>query len=179
MLAGADVMALVKFGMAGPAYKIWRTVEVGTRVSVQEYLSAMDDAGMFVDHETRDVLFALPFSVSPRTEVSLALVSPEDFGLEDGKAPRREIYRLALDHGLQYCTTEIALALRLEYRDQPGGSWPRFAMRPYVSQTGQRLVLSLFENWEGSHLIAIEGHPDGTVFGRELIFVHPCTATPI
>jgi hypothetical protein len=134
---------------------------------------------MLVDETTRAVLFELPFLVSPRCEVSLALVGPEDFGLKAGETTVREVYRAALNQGLQYCTSEIAMALRLEYYHQPGGSWPRFAMRPYVTSTGQRKVLSLFQNWEGSHLIAVEGHPDGTAYSSDYIFVHPEPAIPV
>ncbi|HEU0098388.1 MAG TPA: hypothetical protein VFQ67_06385 [Allosphingosinicella sp.] len=54
-------------------------------------------------------------------------------------------------------------------------------MKPYITGTGDRLVLSLFANFQGLHLVAIGGHPDDTVYRdfKEFIFIHPDKAAAI
>src|SRR5215831_11149085 len=146
-------------------FRTWRTTTIGSYKGVNAYRDALDAAKIKIGDAADEILGrpAFPY-VEERTEVELAVVSAAELGVES-ESSLADFYNRARQLGLMLCPAEVALQLRLDYRDQPFGETLIIAMEPVNTYGGEPTILSLV-NW-GTGLALLGGT------GRSDFMVHP------
>ncbi len=120
---------------------IWKTIELGLMASPEAYLQAIRLTKTAVGGHCSDLLDLIKCAGLRRT-VNLVKLSGRDLGF-DTAAPYREICEAALALGLELCPAEAALALRLQYPEQPRGEWIWVAMEPLPSRRSDSYIFML------------------------------------
>jgi hypothetical protein len=145
-------------------FRTWRTTTIGSYKGVNAYRDALDAAKIKIGDAADEILGrpAFPY-VGEKTEVKLAVVLAAELGVES-ESSLADFYNRARQLGLMLCPAEVALQLRLDYRDQPLGETLIIAMEPVNTYGGEPTVLSLV-NW-GSGLALLGGT------GRSDFMVH-------
>jgi len=157
-----------------PRLSIWKTISLGAPVARYALFDALDLQGMHVGDAADEALHraASGFSGSGM-DVQLVRMTAAELGFSRD-ATLGEIYRRALDSGLELCPAEVAPQLRLQYPDQPLGHVLHVAMLPIATYSGEPVGLSLGNGGAGLMLVAFDGRldekmPPETTF----VFVHP------
>lgn len=101
-------------------WKVWRTITLGvdskTNLGLCEKVTS---SGVKVSEWIKTFIEKNPCSTAnTTTKVELAMVSLADLGLTT-HVTYEEMYKRAIELGLQFCTMEIILELRSQYTDQP------------------------------------------------------------
>ena len=113
-------------------FVVWRKIRIGTDLkTVEDFRRALRVRDVRdLTKETTELLRWVASSVSEtEKEVALVLTTPAGLGFAKG-AKLRQIYRKALQLGLELCPAEVGPQLRLQYFDQPKGQWLVIAMEP-------------------------------------------------
>jgi hypothetical protein len=146
-------------------FRTWRTTTIGSYKGVNAYRDALDEAKIKIGDAADEILGRPTFRyVGEKTEVELAVVSAAELGVES-ESSLADLYNRARQLGLMLCPAEVALQLRLDYRDQPFGETLIIAMEPLNTYSGEPTILSLV-NW-GTGLALLGGT------GRSDFMVHP------
>ena len=105
-----------------------------------------------------DILGKVPFrKESVPEDVEFVRVSVRELGFKDG-AYRRDIYKAALEQGLELCLPEDGPALRLAYKNQPVVEWVLMGMEPITDSLGCANVFNLERDDDGVWLSASDGN---------------------
>ncbi len=120
-------------------FTTWKTVEIG-KYSEEEYYEMLKNVCSGKNSVTAKSLSHIIFLASKHKNVDLALVSNIDLGF-NSSTTQKEIYERALSLGLKFCGIEIALALRLQYLDQPKNETIRMAMEYISMSEGEGIFL--------------------------------------
>jgi hypothetical protein len=153
---------------------VWKTVTIGIWRNANSYRDALDVAGMKIG-DSADEIIGRPAFRYEQTERSIELVrvSLNDLGLAQGVS-LAEVYRRAAQAGLELCPPELAIALRLSYRDQPLGEFLNVAMEPVATYRRALTTLTLGNAGTGLLLIGGDGRPDFKVHGSwRFVFALP------
>ena len=134
--------------------------------------NALDEAGIHVGDLADEVLHRPAFTLSKtKTEVQLAVLSATDLGGEPHESVI-SLYARARRLGYELCPPEVAVQLRLQYRDQPIGESLDIAMEPITTYGGEIVGLSL-ANY-GAGLVIIGYRPKAIPEpGTRFVFVSP------
>lgn len=115
---------------------MWKTISVGTYISVGELKKAIHAKGFRIGSWAEDVLQSQKFTLAPKENIiHLVRVTPQDLGFPDG-AYRTDIYKRAIEFGLELCPLEIGPQLRLQYVDQPKLESLQIGMEPQTDSKG-------------------------------------------
>jgi hypothetical protein len=146
-------------------FRTWRTTTIGSYKGVNAYRDALDAAKIKIGDAADEILgrAAFPYAIE-KTVVKLTVVSAAELGVES-ESSLADFYNHARQLGLMLCPAEVALQLRLDYRDQPLGETLIIAMEPVNTYGGEPTILSLV-NW-GTGLALLGGT------GRSDFMVHP------
>jgi hypothetical protein len=148
--------------VVGPQeFSVWKTIRLGTGLkTVDDFRHALKDNGDRIGNWGNDILGKLAFTVSDtETEVNLVVTSVAELGFKDG-ATRADIYKRAVELGLELCSPEVGPQLRLQYKDQPRGEWLIIGMEP-ISDSGGYLDVFVVEHVvDGRWLRGDYGGPD-------------------
>ena len=149
---------------------IWRTTTLGSYKGVNSYRDALDAANIKIGDAADEILGrpAFPY-VGERTDVEVTLVAAAELGVKS-EATLADVYSRAKQRGLMLCPPEVALQLRLDYRDQPIGESLTVAMEPVKTYSGEPTILSLVNFGSGLALLGGDGRPEFIVH-RYLRFV--------
>src|SRR5215813_3927513 len=141
-------------------FRTWRTMTIGSYKGVNAYRDALDAAKIKIGDAADEILgrSAFPY-VGERTEVELAVVSAAELGVES-ESSLADFYNRARQLGLMLCPAEVALQLRLDYRDQPLGEALIIAMEPVNTYAGEATILSLVNWGTGLTLLGGTGRSD-------------------
>jgi hypothetical protein len=141
-------------GTQAPFY-IWRTITLGAFKGVNAYRDALDAPNIKIGDAADEILGrpAFPYA-GEKTVVELAIVSAAELGVES-ESSLADFFNRARQLGLMLCPAEVALQLRLDYRDQPLGEALIIAMEPVNTYAGEPTILSLV-NW-GTGLAVVGG----------------------
>ena len=91
--------------------------------------------------------------------MKLVVLSVEELGFKLG-GTTKEIYKRALELGLELCLPEIGYQLRLQYLEQPHYTILHIAMKPYVNSTKENFILCIGNNnSEGLYIDAVSVSP--------------------
>jgi len=103
-------------------FEVWRTVRLGTGLTAEDFLRALDIGGFITTNWAAEILRNPAFRVAAeKIEVNLIKASVDDLGFGRG-ALLNQIYDCARrKRGWGLCPAELGPQLRLQYRDQPDG----------------------------------------------------------
>lgn len=118
-----------------PDFPIWKTIKLGTCKSPDEYRSALKQARINIGDWGNDILDRISYA-QYEVEVNLAVLSVFELGF-NRSAKYKDLCAKALELGLQLCPAEVGPALRLSYKDQPGGERLRIAMKAITDSHGR------------------------------------------
>jgi len=140
-------------------FSVWRTLKLGTGLkTANDFRGALNSQGCKISDWAGDILGQPAFTASDiETEVDLVNVSVAELGFKKG-ATRADIYKRALELGLELCPAEVGPQLRLQYKDQPRGEWLRIGMEPLADSDGYPNVFDVVHGVGELWLYGL-GHP--------------------
>jgi hypothetical protein len=156
-------------------FPIWRRLTIGTYKGVNAIRDAFDAARMRIGDSADEILGrpAFPFS-SSKTELDLVVLTAGDLGFAPGSITVAEIYRRALQLGLELCPAEIGPQLRLEYLNQPVGEFLHIAMHPVATYHGDLVDLTVANGGAGLLLLGGDASPEIKFHSSvKFVFVRP------
>jgi hypothetical protein len=156
-------------------FPIWRRVTIGSYKGVSAIRDAFDAARMRIGDSADEILGrpAFPFS-SSKTELDLVVITAADLGFAPGSIAVAEIYRRALQLGLELCPAETGPQLRLQYVNQPVGEFLHIAMHPVATYQGDLVDLTVANGGAGLLLLGGDGSPDLKLHSSvKFVFVRP------
>ena len=112
-------------------FPIWKTISLGMRKSPDEYRKALKQVRISIGDWGYDILDRIAYS-QEEIEVDLVVLSVSELGFYRS-AKYKDLCAKALELGLQLCPAEVGPALRLSYKEQPGGERLRIAMTAITS----------------------------------------------
>src|SRR5262245_49441956 len=116
---------------------------------------------------------AFPFSKT-ETQLDLVVLTAADLGFQEGYTSLAEIYRRAIELGLNLCPAEVGPQLRLQYVDQPLGEFLHIAMDPIATYHGDLVDLTVANGGTGLLLLGGDGSPDLKLHSTvKFVFVRP------
>ena len=154
---------------------VWERVTLGTYKGVNGLREALDAARMRVGDSADEILGrpAFPFSKT-KSELDLIVLTAADLGFPTGNTPVAEIYRRALQLGLELCPAEVGPQVRLQYVNQPLGEFLHIAMQPIATWRGELVDLTVANGGAGLLLLGGDGSPDLTLHSSvKFVFVRP------
>ncbi len=129
--------------MSERVWKTWMTIKLGRQKSVEEIRQALKASGNNISDWANDILGKPAFTVSEtEQDVELVNVSVEELGFKQS-ACYADICKRALELGLDLCPAEVGPQLRLQYKDQPKGTYVVVAMNAITDSDGDLLVFSV------------------------------------
>ncbi|OHA69269.1 MAG: hypothetical protein A3J57_01810 [Candidatus Wildermuthbacteria bacterium RIFCSPHIGHO2_02_FULL_49_12b] len=155
-----------------PKFTVWKTIKLG-----MEHRALDFDARRI--RILQDVLVSfntVSFAVTV-VEVELVVLTTTERGFK--VVPRYEdIWRRALEWGLELCPAEVGPQLRLQYLDQPRDDRLRIAMNPVVVAGSRRDEEWVYEmGCDKDSILWLDGiHPDARSYdalSRRWVFVQP------
>jgi hypothetical protein len=154
---------------------VWKRITLGTYKGVNAVREALDAARMRVGESADEILGrpAFPYSRT-KSELDLVVLTAADLGFPTGSTPVAEIYRRALQFGLELCPAEVGPQLRLQYANQPLGEFLHIAMQPIATWRGELVDLTVANGGAGLLLLGGDGSPDLTLHSSvKFVFVRP------
>jgi hypothetical protein len=154
---------------------IWKRITLGTHKGVNAIRDALDAARMRAGESADEILGrpAFPYSKTS-SELDLVVLTAADLGFEKGSVPVVEIYRRALQSGLELCPAEVGPQLRLQYATQPVGEFLHIAMQPIATWRGDLVDLTVANGGAGLLLLGGDGSPDLKLHSSvKFVFVRP------
>jgi len=150
---------------------VWKSVRLGIHRGVVAYRHALDAAGIRVG-DSADEAIGRPGVSYQRTEASIDLVraAAAEIGSGEDLASLRALYARAARLGLAACPIDLALQLRLDYRNQPLGEVLHVAMKPLATYRGEPTILALANGGTGLLLVGSDGS-DSFVVPPSFMFV--------
>ncbi len=103
------------------------SVTLGLFQTTNEYTEAIKNNGFELSGSTEDMLINVQLS-PVKKEFKLAECNLNDLGIYSEKATWPEVLSAAQKKGYIICPSEVGLALRLEYKDQPDDDWLNIGM---------------------------------------------------
>jgi hypothetical protein len=154
---------------------VWKRITLGTYKGVNAVREALDAARMRVGDSADEILGrpAFPFSRT-KSELDLVVVTAVDLGFAKGSTPVADIYRRAMQVGLELCPAEVGPQLRLQYVNQPLGEFLHIAMAPVATWRGELVDLTVANGGAGLLLLGGDGSPDLKLHSSvKFVFVRP------
>lgn len=155
------------------AWKIWKTIKLGTFDSVEQLCKAIEQSGSIV-HSSVDVLFSQTKLAVERRSIDLVVVSVKDLRFSK-PTEYAKILKRAQREGLKECPAEVGLQLRLQYPEQPEGEIFLIGMAGIQDETshdiGRYCLMNEPNNGEKSNLAQWRTYRYGlAAFGQICIF---------
>jgi hypothetical protein len=143
------------------AWKIWKTVQLGTGVKdAESFREAIQERGMRLGDWANNIIDQPEFTVAPGpTEVDLVLVAIAELGFP-AVAKLRDIYQAVENRGFRLCPAEVGPQLRLQYPDQPAGESLAIGMEPSTISDGSLRLFDVAHLGDGQWLLSCYGHPE-------------------
>lgn len=151
----------------------WKTVRIGTGLeTADDFRRALKRGGYRFSEWASGILDKSAFTLpAEETKVDLVVVSVAELGFR-GRATRADIYKRALEVGLELCPAEVGPQLRLQYKDQPRYEWLRIGMEPINDSGGSLSVFCVGRGGDVLWLDGDDGSPDSPwLCGHRWVFV--------
>jgi hypothetical protein len=158
----------------------WKTISLGTYTSTNAMFNALDDRHIHIGQMADEVLHRPAFTISKvkmNVELVVLSVNQLSFGKQRSLGA---IFARARRLGYELCPPEIAIQLRLQYRDQPVGESLDIAMEPIATYGGELVGLSVMNGGAGLMLVGQSVSLEMIPYpGARFVFVRPMQiATP-
>jgi hypothetical protein len=170
-LAQADAAHSEAGAASSPTLK---TIVVGGYTSHYAMFDALDASGIQVGDRAAEILHRPAFTISKtKTSTQLVVATARELGFEE-RVSLAEVYARALKLGYELCPPEVAVSLRLQYRDQPIGEFLTIAMEPIATYVGEPVGLSVGNGGAGLVIVGQTMARD-TLTDRDtrFVFIHP------
>ena len=154
---------------------IWKRITLGTYKGPNAVREAFDAARMRIGDSADEILGRPAFPFSKRTTDSdLVVLTAAELGFKEARTRLADIYRRAMQVGLELCPAEVGPQLRLQYVNQPIGEFLHIAMQPIATYHGDLVNLTVGNGGAGLLLIGGEGRPDLVLHSTvKFVFVRP------
>jgi hypothetical protein len=117
-------------------WNTWKTIKLGTFKNVDDIRQALKAGGNNIGDWANNILGKPAFKVSEtEQDVELVNVSVLELGFKQG-ACYADICKRALELGLDLCPAEVGPQLRLQWKDQPKGTFVVVAMEAITASGG-------------------------------------------
>jgi hypothetical protein len=136
-------------------FSVWKTIKLGLHKTKEEYFSALKESKVTLIVGVKEAIETENFSISQTVrEINLVAVCPHHLGFFETTTVA-EFHKRAISLGLSLCPPEVALALRLEYLQQPikgvEGNLT-IAMEPIAAEPGYSETFQLRVNHDGAYI---------------------------
>jgi len=158
----------------------WKAISLGTYTSTNAMFNALDDQHIHIGDTADEILHRPAFTISKvKMDVGLVVLSVNQLS-SGGQSSLATIFARARRLGYELCPPEVAVQLRLQYRDQPVGESLDIAMEPIATFEGQLVGLSVMNGGAGLMLVGQSVSLETTPYpGARFVFVRPLQiATP-
>jgi hypothetical protein len=134
------------------------SVTLGLFQTINEYAEAIKNNGFVLSGNTEDMLIHVQLSPIKK-EFKLVECNLNDLGIYSEKATWPEVLSAAQKKGYSICPSEVGLALRLEYKDQPNDDWLNIGME-LINNNHFRVAkgygYTVLDGWKAQNVIAPE-----------------------
>lgn len=155
----------------GSQFSTWRTVKIGSHVSVEDLKSDITKGGHNISDYSKDILGKPAFTLADQeSELELVKVTARELGFSNG-ATRKDIYNRAIEQGLMICPSEVGPQLKLQYKDQPKGEWLLIAMEPITVSDGDLRVFRVERDDDGESWLSTDYDDPGIVWDADSVWV--------
>lgn len=134
------------------------TVRLGLENSSENYRKALLNANVRIGMSVGDLLNHIPVS-HEQIGLNLVALSAADLGFKNN-AKYSKICSAGIELGHKFCPAEAAVALRLNYPDQPSGERLCIAMEAIQDSTDHRGIFVIEHDNNGLGFYGSSGHPD-------------------
>lgn len=139
--------------------QIWKTITIGQLKDKQNAINALEHSGVRISICAREMLDKVVFQ-QEEEKIDLVKITVNDLFGDSKPHTTSEIYTRAEKLGLELCPAEVALALRLEYQDQPLREWIYVGMNTIADSDGYPGVFKLDRCGDGLWLDDSWADPD-------------------
>jgi hypothetical protein len=152
-------------------WEVWKTVEAGGK-SPKILERQLEQKGINVSDYALNLIRSKDFVTLRRPEqIKIARSTVDDLGFTKPPTTDQLLQRIDGDPELEYLPPEAAVALRLEYGDQPLGEYLYAGMKPIAVSDGSPLVFGLERYGGGLWLYGRWTRPGHHWYlGYELVF---------
>lgn len=112
-------------------FTIWKTIKIGICKTSDEYCAVLRVNGQKIGKWGRYILDEISYS-QKETCLDLVTLSAADLGFKSDTT-NADVFRKAVEVGLELCPAEVGPALRLQYVAQPRGERLVIAMKSVVA----------------------------------------------
>ena len=141
-------------------WEVWRAVEAGGK-NAQVLERELEQKGINVNNYARDLMRNKDFVTWRRPEqIKIVRSTVGGFGFTEPPTTDQLFQRIDGDPKLEYLPPEAAVALRLEYEDQPLGEVLYAGMKPVTGSVGGPDVFKLVRREDGFWLVGRWTAPD-------------------
>lgn len=141
-------------------WEVWRTIEAGGKSS-QVLESELKQKGINVSDYARDLMRTTDFVTLRRPEqIKIARSTVGGLGFTEPPTTDQLLQRIDGDPELGCLPPEAAVALRLQYKDQPLGEYLHAGMKPIADSGGHPRVFRLSRVEGGLWLSDVWTFPD-------------------
>lgn len=134
------------------------SVTLGLFQTTNEYTEAIKNNGFELTGNTEDMLIHVQLS-TVKKEFKLVECNLNDLGIYSEQATWSEALSAAQKKGYIICPSEVGLALRLEYKDQPNDDWLNIGMDT-INDNHFRVAKgyghTVLDGWKTKNVIAPE-----------------------
>lgn len=130
--------------------KIWNKIKLGTQKNIDEIRKALKKADCNIGDWAIDIIGKPAFTVSEtEVEFDLVNVSVGELGFKSG-ATRADIYKRAIESGLELCPAEVGPQAALQFGSQlKNGEWFLVGMEPITDSRGNLSVFNVKRYGDG------------------------------
>lgn len=121
-----------------------KTVDLGLFLTLHAYKGELEYRGISFGDFFKDIFEKIEVS-GERRELELVLTNPRELGF-DKPTSVSEIHSSGLEKGYTLCPSELALALRLSFLDQPPFEYLTLAMNPLADGNGRLWCIAVCSN---------------------------------
>jgi len=148
-------------------------IEIGGKTKERLQLELIQ-AGNHVHPRAGNMIQGSDFTILPTTQtLDTVRLKVGDFGLADARPTTDQLYKRALELGLELCPPEVGPHYRLQYKDQPFGEHFCIGMKPIISSHSSPNVFDLGHDGEGLWLQASWAIPGRFWDPRDVFVVDP------
>lgn len=150
-------------------------LKLGTHADADALRAALARSPCHVGHLAETILRSPVFRTQPaEIEVTLAILSADDLGVEEEGATLLEVHERAKRLGYALAPAEVGPQLCLQYSQQPVGEFLSIAMPPVATDASFSSTFAVGNGGAGPVLVGIDWEPGLDVTrAMRLVFVRP------
>ena len=144
-------------------FPIWKVVKLGIGLkTADDFRRAFKTACSIIGESANDIIGRAAFFVSKfKKQVDTVIVSPADLGFKYNTS-RSNIYKRAIELGLELCPPELGPQLCLQTKNHPHGEYVNVAMLPILDENNSPRAFGVERDGKTFILHGNNGNPETT-----------------